>query len=210
MDKKFNFNDQSTRAKILYAVVIGILTVTAIVIGIVSVASKRDEVPPSDGGQPPVTDGTGDGGNTEGDGDKKPEPITFSAPLSGEVMKGYSGDVPVFSETLGDFRIHTGVDISAEVGDTVKAAASGTVKRVYYDPLFGQTVEISHEGGVVTKYSNLDKNVPVKEGDGVKGGDTVGTVGDTSLSELAEEAHLHFEVTVGGSITDPIEFIEKN
>ena len=207
MDKKFKFNEQSPKAKLLYAVVIGILTVTAIVIAIVSAASKPAEEP--DGTEnPPITEG-GEG-NGEGEKNEKPEATTYSAPLEGEVMKGYSEDLPVFSVTLGDFRVHTGVDIAAEIGDAVVAAARGVVTRVYHDPFFGQTVEVTHEGGVVTRYSNLDKNVPVKEGDNVKSGDKVGQVGDTSLTELADEAHLHFEITVNGNGVDPIDFIEKN
>jgi len=141
---------------------------------------------------------------------EKPEAETYAFPLEGEISKGHSTDIPVFSTTLGDFRIHTGIDISADEGATVRAAADGTVSKVYYDPFGGQTVEISHSGGVTSRYSNLDKEVSVKVGDSVKRGDSIGTVGDTSLSELADEAHLHFEINVNGSQTDPVEFIANN
>ena len=209
MDKKFKFSEEPLRAKILYGAVILVLTVTAIVIAIVSAANKQDDAAPENG-NPPVTDGTGE--NEEGgeNTDKNTDTTGYAFPLSGEIAKGHSTDIPVFSVTLGDFRVHTGVDIAANEGDSVGAAADGTVSRVYYDPFLGQTVEVSHRDGVTSRYSNLDKQVPVSVGDAVKRGDRIGKVGDTSLSELADEIHLHFEITVNGVGVDPIGFIEEN
>lgn len=210
MDKKFKFSEQSTKAKILYLAVIAILTVTAIVIAIASAANKADS--PIVGDNPPVTDGTGNEGGDSGTGEeeKKPEATLFAYPIEGEVAKGHSTDVPVFSATLGDFRVHTGVDIGAEEGMSVMAAADGTVSKVFYDPFLGQTVELTHEGGVTSRYSNLEKEVSVKVGDSVKRGDVIGTVGDTSLSELADEVHLHFEITVNGIGVDPVTYIAEH
>ena len=210
MDKKFKFSEQSTKAKILYLAVIAILTVTAIVIAIASAANKAEK--PDTENNPPITDGTGNesGSDESGEEEKKPEATLFSYPIEGEVAKGHSTDVPVFSETLGDFRVHTGVDISAEEGMQVQAAADGTVTKVYYDPFLGQTVELTHTEGVTSRYSNLDKEVSVKVGDSVNCGDVIGTVGDTSLSELADEVHLHFEINVNGVGVDPIKYIAEH
>jgi murein DD-endopeptidase MepM/ murein hydrolase activator NlpD len=204
MDKKISFKDQPTRAKIIYVAVVAVLTVTAIVVGIVSAASNKEDTPPVEN-NPPIIEGEGEG---NGEGATEPEKVTYVMPVVGEVAKSHSLDVPVFSTTLGDFRIHTGVDISAEEGAAVVSAADGTVTRVYNDHFLGKTVEISHTGGVVTQYSNLDaESVEVSVGDTVKCGEKIGTVGDTSLTELADEAHLHFEMKVDGASVDPLEYV---
>ena len=209
MEKKFKFSEEPLRAKILYGAVILVLTVTAIVIAIASAANKQDSKLPENE-TPPLTDGGSNSGENEGGADAGTGTSGYAFPLTGEIAKGHSTEIPVFSVTLGDFRVHTGVDISANEGDSVNAAADGTVARVYYDPFLGQTVEVSHSDGVTSRYSNLDKQIPVKVGDKIKRGDRIGAVGDTSLSELADEVHLHFEITVNGVGVDPIGFIEEN
>ena len=111
---------------------------------------------------------------------------------------------------MNEWRVHTGIDIATEEGAQVFAAADGKVSRVYSDALYGKTVEITHEGGIVSVYSNLAAtNIAVKEGDTVKSGDLIGTVGDTSLSELADEAHLHFGVKVEGVSVNPLDYISE-
>jgi murein DD-endopeptidase MepM/ murein hydrolase activator NlpD len=129
----------------------------------------------------------------------------------GEVTKSHSLDTPVFSNTLNEWRVHTGIDISAEEGAEVYASAKGTVSRVYNDALLGKTVEITHEGGIVTVYANLSNtDIRVKEGDAVKSGAVIGLVGDTSLSELADEAHLHFGVKINGVSVNPLDYISED
>ena len=67
---------------------------------------------------------------------------------------------------------------------------------------------MSHEGGITTIYSNLDtSSVAVKEGDSVKLGTLLGHVGDSSLSELADEPHLHFALKVNGVSVNPLDYI---
>ena len=210
MDKKFNFAEQPTRVKILYGVTVAILCVTAIVIGIVSAASKKDE---TNGGEviPPVTDG-GDGGNvSEGEGEPEaPKETVYIAPTAGVVAKSHSVEVPVFSNTLGEWRIHTGIDICAEEGAEVRCVADGTVTRVYNHPMHGKTVEITHAGDMVSVYSNLASDgITVKEGDTVSSGTKIGVVGDTSLTELADESHLHFEMKLKGVSVNPLDYISE-
>ena len=223
MDKKIKFSDQPRRVKIIYAAVIGVLCITAVVVGIFSAASRNNEPPEDDPtvNQPPVDDGNNDGeddgGNENGNGnqnedngDKKPEKLTMVSPVVGEITKQHSIDTPVFSTTLNEWRVHTGIDISTSEGAEVFAAADGTVSRVYNDALFGKTVEITHDGGIVSVYSNLaSTDIAVKEGDEVKSGALIGLVGDTSLSELAEEPHLHFGVKVEGVSVNPLDYISE-
>ena len=215
MDKQIKFSEQPKKVKIIYAAVIAVLCVTAVVIGIVSAASKKNDEPEDN---PTVNLPTGNEGNeNEGEDDannqeeQKPNKLTFVSPVVGEITKGHSLEVPVFSNTLGEWRVHTGIDISAEEGAEVFASADGTVTKVYSDPFLGNTVEITHEGDIVTVYANLSANdIAVKEGDTVKSGALIGLVGDTSLSELADEAHLHFGVKVAGVSVNPLDYISED
>lgn len=214
MDKKIKFSDRPTKEKIIYAVVVGILCVSAIIVGIVSVANREEPLPEDN---PPADGDVGDSGENQDGADKDegkeenkgPARVTYTAPVVGEVMKGHSTEVPVFSDTLGEWRIHTGIDVSAEEGAEVYAAADGTVSRVYRDHLLGNTVEITHADGAVSCYSNLANGVSVSEGDAVNAGALIGTVGDTSLTELADEPHLHFEIKVNGVSVNPLDYISE-
>ncbi len=218
MDKQIKFSEQPTRVKIIYAAVLAVLCITAVVVGIVSVASRKDEVPEANE-NPPVSDGSGEsegdktdeGGNTEKEEEKKPEKLTMVSPVVGEITKSHSLDMPVFSTTLNEWRVHTGIDISAEEGAEVYAAAAGKVSKVYSDPFLGKTVEITHDGGIVSVYSNLSNtDVAVQEGQTVASGAKIGLVGDTSLSELADESHLHFAVRVNGVSVNPLDYISED
>ena len=215
MDKKIKFSEQPKKVKILYATVIAVLCVTAIIIGIVSTASKKNDLPDVNQGNPPASDSTPNDtqtpDKTPDDKDPAPEKLTFVSPVVGEITKGHSLEVPVFSNTLNEWRVHTGVDISADEGSSVYAAATGTVTNVYNDPFLGKSVEITHNGNIVSIYSNLDNNgVTVKIGDKVKSGDKIGVIGDTSLSELADEPHLHFVIKVDGVSVNPLDYLSED
>lgn len=210
MDKKVKFSEQPTKVKVVYSAVIAILCLTAIVVGIVSAASRKDvgeENPPASEGEGENTgNGTeGDGTGDENDGAK----TSFVAPLVGTVAKYHDTETPVFSTTLDEFRIHTGIDISADEGSEVYAVADGTVTAVRSDVFLGKTVEITHSGGIVSVYSNLASDVSVKVGDEVKSGAKIGAVGDTSLTELADEPHLHFEIKLEGVSVNPLDYISE-
>ena len=120
----------------------------------------------------------------------------------------HSATVPVFSDTLGEWRIHTGIDICTNDGAEIFAAADGEVSRIFTDEMLGLTVELTHSGNIKTLYSNLadDGSIAVSVGDKLSAGDVIGTVGDTSISELAEEAHLHFELLANGVSVNPLDY----
>ena len=209
MEKKIDFSDKSTRAKIVYAAVIAILCITAIVVGIVSAASKAKDVPPAD--NPPVENGGGDEQKPPVEETPQPEvKLSFIAPAAGTVVKEHSLEIPVFSLTLGEWRVHTGIDVSCEEGAGVFASEAGVVSGIYSDPMLGYTVEITHKDNLKTRYSNLASDVgELKVGDTVARGDKIGVVGDTSLSELAEEPHLHFEVLLKDVKVNPMDYINE-
>ena len=74
----------------------------------------------------------------------------FIAPVPGAVIKGYSTSVPVYSQTMDDYRVHSGVDLAASIGDKVYAAATGTVGAVWEDPMNGCSLTLIHKGGAVS------------------------------------------------------------
>lgn len=130
-------------------------------------------------------------------------PALVVDPLRGETVAAFSMDALQYSETLGDWRTHDGVDIAADAGTPVCAAASGTVLDVRDDDLMGTTVVLSHDGGCATIYANLQTMPTVEVGDYVTAGQVIGAVGRTALSESAEPTHLHFGVTKEGNFVDP-------
>ena len=136
-------------------------------------------------------------------------PRTVVSPLDGQVVTAFSVDQLVYSETLGDWRTHDGVDISASAGTAVLAACAGTVAGIEDDPLMGTTVTISHAGGYQTVYASLQEHPSVELGDSVSAGQTIGTVGDTAAAEAAQRPHLHFSVTKDGDVVDPDDFLNQ-
>ena len=136
---------------------------------------------------------------------KRPRPI--GKPLAGNTIKDYAMDCLSYNETTRDWRVHNGIDIAAEAGTTVCAAAPGTVYTVFKDDTMGYTVVIRHEGGYATQYASLAENVTVEAGDVVKMGDAIGTVANTALLESAQGDHLHFSVTYNDQPMNPAAFL---
>ena len=139
-----------------------------------------------------------------GDGKK---PAAIKVPLAGTTLAEYSMDALTYNQTTRDWRVHDGLDIGAEAGAKVSAAADGTVYTVYNDETMGMTVVIRHDGGYITKYASLAEDVSVKAGDKVTAGQTIGAVGSTALLENAVGDHLHFSVTCNGALMNPETFL---
>ena len=129
------------------------------------------------------------------------------APVSGTAIMDYSVDQLAYNPTTRDWRTHDGVDLTAAVGEQVKAACAGTVSAVYDDELLGTTVVIAHADGYATHYANLAATPAVHAGDAVAAGDVIGAVGETALLESGEEPHLHFAVYAAGTPVDPAEYL---
>ncbi len=99
---------------------------------------------------------------------------------------------------------HTGMDIAANVGTAVYAAASGTVtKAVYNSTGYGYHIIINHGGGVETLYGHNSK-LYVKAGDWVEQGQLIAAVGRTGR---ATGPHCHFEVRINGKYMNPANYI---
>lgn len=214
MENRIKFSENPTAQKTLWGSVIALLCLAAIIVGIIAASSGDETVMEPD--DPTVNGdvnggGAGDeGGNGDGvtpDPEPEKEKVTYIAPVAGVVVKNHSLTIPVFSETLEAWRIHTGIDISCEMGASVFAAADGEVTRVYNDPMLGTTVELKHADGMITRYSNLSSEGLVSVGTEVEQGAQIAKVGDSSISELADEAHLHFDMISGETKVDPLEYI---
>jgi murein DD-endopeptidase MepM/ murein hydrolase activator NlpD len=121
-------------------------------------------------------------------------------PVPGGVTSGFGVRVhPVTGET----RMHTGIDLHADQGDPIKAAAGGTVAFAGVRSGYGNTVIIDHGNQYATLYGHASKLL-VSTGEKVSAGETIALVGATGL---ATGPHLHFEVRILGVPVNPAQYL---
>ena len=139
------------------------------------------------------------------------EEFVLSLPAQGVIAKGHDATIQVWSETMGDYRVHLGIDIATEENAPVFACADGTVEKIWDDALMGRCVAISHGGEVYTFYKNLDSDLAdgIEKGAKVERGQKLGEVGNTAIAELADEPHIHIEMTVNGLAVDPRDYFSS-
>ncbi len=101
---------------------------------------------------------------------------------------------------FGEKDFHKGIDIPAPKGAKIYAANDGVVMNSQYGGSYGNYVLINHGGDRATLYAHCSKLL-VKAGQNVKRGDIIAEVGSTGRST---GNHLHFEVRLNGSTTDPL------
>lgn len=152
-----------------------------------------------------VSTSTKSNSKTEPTEEKDP---TFERPIEGDILKEYAKDSLIYSETLKEWTTHLGVDIKAERATVVKAAADGIVKHIKNDPRYGLTIIIEHPNGFETRYANLLTTEFVSEGEAVKAGQTIGTIGDSAIYEIVDESHLHFEILKDSENLNPAQYID--
>lgn len=136
---------------------------------------------------------------------------TYCRPVHGSTAKDFSIDALVYSETMQDYRAHTGIDIAAAEGTDVVCFTDGVVETVSDDYFFGRTVTVNHGNGMVSCYMNLDADLAagIEAGATVKAGRKLGVVGNTAKCENADPAHLHFELRVNNALVDPAIYIPE-
>ena len=103
----------------------------------------------------------------------------------------------------GQYKLHTGVDISAPMGANFVAANDGVVTKAEYNTAYGNMVMIDHGGGISTLYAH-GSEILVTVGQTVKRNEAILKVGSTGYST---GPHAHFEVRINGVVTNPIEYI---
>jgi murein DD-endopeptidase MepM/ murein hydrolase activator NlpD len=121
-------------------------------------------------------------------------------PVVGRLMGGFGERTDPFS---GEGARHTGVDISAPTGTTVKAAADGVVISAGWNGGYGRCVIVDHGNGYQTWYGHLSK-IDVMEGEEIRQGETLGLVGMTGR---ATGPHLHYEVRIHSTPVNPYRFL---
>ncbi|MBP1949303.1 M23 family metallopeptidase [Virgibacillus litoralis] len=99
--------------------------------------------------------------------------------------------------------LHTGIDIRGSTGTPVFAGADGTVTLAEYYGGYGKTIKVRHSDRFVTLYSHLSE-IKVKQGDTLKKGDNIGSIGSTGRST---GPHLHYEILENGKPVDPYPYM---
>ncbi|HSR10928.1 MAG TPA: M23 family metallopeptidase [Thermodesulfobacteriota bacterium] len=120
-------------------------------------------------------------------------------PVEGRVSSPYGMRENPFT---GEDSFHSGVDISASPGSTVRATADGVVSFSGWTSKSGYVVALEHGAGISTFYAHNQKNA-VKIGDRVRRGETIAFVGSTGKST---GPHVHYEVWEKGRIVNPRKF----
>lgn len=162
------------------------------------VSEETTEEPQSDK-QIPVTTNVGELNFTS---DK-----TIDWPVAGNVILPYSMETTVYFKTLDQYQCNPGMLIEAGSGTTVKNAFLGKVTKVTSDDTYGNLVTLYIGNDYSIVYGQLD-TIYVKEGDYVKAGQSIGTIGKPTDSFTEEGSHLFFQMLNGDEAVDPMMFIE--
>lgn len=137
------------------------------------------------------------------------ENLVMMWPVKGELGMEYAVETLTYSNTLEHYTTHHGIDIISEENTPVKAALAGEIVEILTDSRLGITVSISHENGLMTRYSNLCTDAMINIGDKITKGQTISGVGTSSIFESADAPHLHFEVLLNGENVDPMKYLAQ-
>ena len=119
--------------------------------------------------------------------------VIFYKPVNGVVSANYEADIR-----------HYGVDIAAEIKESVMATLDGTVVFTGFDPNFGNVIQIQHKNGFLSIYKH-NELILKQPGDQVVAGEAIALVGNTG--KLSTGPHLHFELWYRGTPVNPEEYI---
>lgn len=132
---------------------------------------------------------------------------TLTWPVSGDVILPYSMETTVYFKTLDQYQCNPGMLIAAGNGTTVQNAFLGKVTKVTSDNTYGNMVTLYIGNDYSIVYGQLDM-IYVKEGDYVKAGESIGTIGNPTDSFAEEGSHLFFQMYQGEETVDPMVFME--
>ena len=124
-------------------------------------------------------------------------------PIVGDILINYSMDKTVYFSTLQQYKYNPAIVISANVGESIAAAAEGRVVSVSYDRELGNTVVMDLGNQYELTYGQLD-NITVSEGSYVVTGDIIGSVASPTKYYSTEGANVYFKLTKNGEPVNPI------
>lgn len=128
--------------------------------------------------------------------------VPVRKPVSGEVDMSSPFGVRI-DPFLGRPAMHTGLDLRGDIGEPVRATASGRVSIAGREGGYGNMVEINHGNGLATRYGHLSE-IDVRPGQQVRIGEVIGKIGSTGRST---GPHLHYETRLNGEPIDPTKFL---
>lgn len=140
--------------------------------------------------------------------ENKPYSGNFALPMGSDIIKDFSNGEMVQSKTMGDWRVHNGVDFGGSAGNEVVAVGDGKIVTVYDDSFWGTVVEIDHGNGMTARYCGLKSGSCLPEGSEVKKYDKIGSLGHIPI-EISDEDHLHLEILIDGEHVDPLKALNK-
>lgn len=132
---------------------------------------------------------------------------TLTWPVSGDVILPYSMETTVYFKTLAQYQCNPGMLIAAGNGTTVQNSYLGKVTKVTSDNTYGNMVTLYIGNDYSIVYGQLD-TIYVKEGDYVKAGESIGTIGNPTDSFVEEGSHLFFQMYQGEETVDPMIFMD--
>lgn len=195
-----------TKKKILlYYLILAacLIVIAAITIGVVfAVKANRasdftldtpKEEEPGDGEEPPVEDTS--------------SKYEFITPVKNVVLRhAHTFD---YNATMDYYRMHRGMDFTADEGTDVFACVDGVVTEIITNSdLYGSIIKVSHANDIETVYKFVVPSTGLKVGSTVNRGDTIATVAKATGVEVAEGDHLHMEVFQKGKSVDPDTYLK--
>lgn len=133
----------------------------------------------------------------------------FVKPCEGEVIREYSMDRLVYSDTLQEWITHRGIDIKVDMYTEIKAVKKGIVKSIKNDPRYGTSIVIEHADGFKTVYSCLLATADgLEENQEVATGEVIAKAGNSGVFETLDGSHLHFEMLKNDEYVNPDLYIK--
>lgn len=142
----------------------------------------------------------------------QPDALVFSAndvldwPIEGNVVLNYSMDQSIYFSTLDQYKYNPAIVISGNVGDEVRAAATGKVISVKEESQTGMTVKMDIGSGYELIIGQL-AGVRVEEGQKINKGELIGYVAEPSKYYVVEGPNVYFQMLKDGKPVNPLEYM---
>ena len=174
--------------------------------------SEFAEIDPEGTGETVILDGTEEASSADAVSEQmdlsfSPETDQLLWPVAGNVIMDYSMDKTVYFATLDQYKYNPAVIIQGTLDENVMSAAPGQVTKIETLEETGMTVTMDIGDGYELVYGQL-KELPVKEGDYLKAGETVGYVSEPTRYYTKEGCNVYFEVRKDGESVDPMSLLQ--